>query len=89
MKQEVQSKINSLIERIDNLRNCGYLSEVEEGLMRLENQVKTINVLNEKIPAEKILAILEEMGKVLNELERYTRHNKRLAENEKGKWRLK
>ncbi|HSV95131.1 MAG TPA: hypothetical protein VLH94_04150 [Spirochaetia bacterium] len=88
MSQEIQNKLKSLIERINNLRAMGSLPALTEGITRIENQVKTIGALdsNSNIPEDRIIAILDDMSHVLHDLERLAGLNKRLATN---KWRLK
>lgn len=90
MTPAIKTQIELLTGIAKDIRKNGHIDDMEEGLIRLEEQIQNIKQLDAstKIPEFQILSTLTDMESVLNNLLRLSRHNNRLLQ-EKNKWRFR
>lgn len=75
---------------LDEIRNFGRLEDVEEGLIKLDDQVSTIENLNDpSISDEKISSALQGIEVVLYELKKLAVRSRSLAQQERQRMRIK
>jgi len=89
MTESNKHKIELLSGLISEVRRSGALPDIEEGMIRLEGQIKTIESPNSRLEDKVISDCLDQIDTVLRGLIRLARVEKDLSEIKKAKWRLK